>query len=65
MGRVGTVVQHHEYGPVALALLKRAVPPDAELEIDGVSAAIDADTYPRESGPQAGREAVKRLRGQT
>ena len=63
--RVGTVVQHHEYGPVALALLKRAVPPDAELEIDGVSAAIDADTYPRESGPQAGREAVKRLRGQT
>lgn len=65
VGRVGTVVQHHEYGPVALALLKRAVPPDAELEIDGVSAAIDADTYPRESGPQAGREAVKRLRGQT
>ena len=65
VGRVGTVVQHHEYGPVALALLKRAVPPDAELEINGVSAAIDADTYPRESGPQAGREAVKRLRGQT
>lgn len=64
VGRVGTVVQHHEYGPVALALLKRAVPEDAALEIDGVSAAIDADTYPRESGPQAGREAVKRLRGQ-
>ncbi len=64
VGRVGTVVQHHEYGPVALALLKRAVPVDAELEIDGVSAAIDADTYPGESGPQAGREAIKRLRGQ-
>ena len=64
VGRVGTVVQHHDYGPVALALLKRAVPVDAELEIDGVAAAIDADTYPLESGPQAGREAIKRLRGQ-
>jgi folate-binding protein YgfZ len=64
VGRVGTVVQHHEDGPVALALLKRAVPADAELEIDGVSAAIDPDTLPRDSGPQAGREAVKRLRGQ-
>lgn len=64
VGRVGTVVQHHEYGPVALALLKRAVPVDAELDIDGVAAAIDADTYPQQSGPQAGREAVKRLRGQ-
>ena len=65
VGRVGTVVQHHEDGPVALALLKRAVPEDAQLEIDGVAASIDPDTYPRESGPQAGREAVKRLRGQS
>ncbi|MDQ4117515.1 MAG: folate-binding protein [Actinomycetota bacterium] len=31
VGRVGTVVQHHELGPVALALLKRSVPADAEL----------------------------------
>ena len=31
VGRVGTVVQHHELGPVALALLKRSVPVDAEL----------------------------------
>lgn len=64
VGRVGTVVQHHEYGPVALALLRRAVPADAKLEIGGVSAAIDPDALPEESGPQAGREAVRRLRGQ-
>ena len=65
VGRVGTVVQHHEDGPVALALLRRAVPADAELDIGGVSAAIDPDSLPGDSGPQAGREAVRRLRGQT
>jgi tRNA-modifying protein YgfZ len=31
VGRIGTVTQHHELGPVALALLKRSVPADAEL----------------------------------
>ncbi|MBB1035272.1 MULTISPECIES: CAF17-like 4Fe-4S cluster assembly/insertion protein YgfZ [Dietzia] len=64
VGRVGTVVQHHEYGPVALALLKRSVPSDTVLEVDGVSAAIDPDSVPHDSGPQAGREAIRRLRGQ-
>ena len=64
VGRVGTVVHHHEDGPVALALLRRAVPADAELDIGGVSAAIDPDSVPDDSGPQAGREAVRRLRGQ-
>ena len=64
VGRVGTVVQHHEDGPVALALLKRAVASDTPLEIDGVSAAVDADTVPDDFGPQAGREAIRRLRGQ-
>lgn len=64
VGRVGTVVQHHEYGPVALALLKRAVASDTVLEIDEVSAAIDSDTVPDDSGTQAGREAIRRLRGQ-
>ena len=31
VGRVGTVALHHELGPVALALVKRSVPVDAEL----------------------------------
>lgn len=64
VGRVGTVVQHYEDGPVALALIKRAVPADAQLEIGEIAASIDPDTFPHETGPQAGREAVKRLRGQ-
>ena len=64
VGRVGTVVQHHEDGPIALALLKRAVPMDSALEIGGVDAAVDPDTAPQDSGPQAGREAIRRLRGQ-
>lgn len=64
VGRVGTVVQHHEDGPVALALLKRAVPAGAELDAGGVAAAVDPDTTPDETAPQAGREAVRRLRGQ-
>jgi folate-binding protein YgfZ len=63
VGRVGTVVQHHEDGPVALALLKRAATSGVPLEIDGVPAAVDPDTLPDDSAPQAGREAVKRLRG--
>ncbi|HHX85667.1 MAG TPA: folate-binding protein, partial [Actinomycetales bacterium] len=46
------------------ALLKRGVGADAALEADGVAAAVDPDTVPGESGPQAGREAVRRLRGQ-
>ncbi|WP_010540343.1 YgfZ/GcvT domain-containing protein [Dietzia alimentaria] len=64
VGRVGTVVQHHEDGPVALALLKRNVSADTELEIGGTSAAIDPDSVPGDSGLQAGREAIRRLRGQ-
>lgn len=64
VGRVGTVVQHHEDGPVALALIKRTIPSDAALDVDGVAAAIDPDTVPRDTGTQAGREAVRRLRGQ-
>ena len=64
VGRVGTVVQHHEDGPVALALLKRSVSADTELEIGGTSAAVDPESLAGDSGPQAGREAVRRLRGQ-
>lgn len=64
VGRVGTVVQHHEDGPVALAMLKRSVAVDAALEIDGVLAAVDPDSAPEDTGTQAGREAIRRLRGQ-
>ncbi|GAA4406755.1 folate-binding protein YgfZ [Tsukamurella soli] len=46
VGRVGTVVEHCDYGPVALALLKRSVPDDAALEAGGAAAAVDADVTP-------------------
>jgi folate-binding protein YgfZ len=66
IGRVGSVVQHHELGPVALALVKRSVPVDAELvagEGEHASPArIDPDSYePDDGAPRPGRAA--QLRG--
>ena len=39
VGRVTTVARHHEDGPVALAVIKRSVAEDADLVVDGISAA--------------------------
>jgi folate-binding protein YgfZ len=65
VGRVGTVVQHHELGPVALALVKRSVPVDAELVAGegeaATPAAIDPDSVPApEENPPPGRAAQLR-----
>ncbi|WP_297003992.1 folate-binding protein YgfZ [uncultured Corynebacterium sp.] len=69
VGRVGTPVQDADYGPVALALVKRAVveavaegsaPP---LSADGVDAAIDPDDLHVDHTVSPGRAAVDRLRG--
>ncbi|OXM74740.1 MULTISPECIES: YgfZ/GcvT domain-containing protein [Amycolatopsis] len=66
VGRVGSVAQHHELGPIALALVKRSTPVDAELlagdEDRVVQAAVDPDSVPAE-GAAPGREAAARLRG--
>jgi folate-binding protein YgfZ len=62
VGRIGTVVQHHELGPIALALLKRSTPVDAELSTPTTAAAVDPDSVPPESGEPAGRAALRRLR---
>jgi tRNA-modifying protein YgfZ len=67
VGRVGSVTQHHELGPVALALLKRSVPADAELTAgaeDRVSpATVDPDSYVADDGaPPPGRAAQLRIR---
>jgi folate-binding protein YgfZ len=43
VGRVGTVVRHHELGVVALALVKQSVQPDAALTVGGSAASIDPD----------------------
>ncbi|ADG80150.1 Folate-binding protein YgfZ OS=Tsukamurella paurometabola (strain ATCC 8368 / DSM / CCUG 35730/ CIP 100753 / JCM 10117 / KCTC 9821 / NBRC 16120 / NCIMB 702349 / NCTC 13040) OX=521096 GN=Tpau_3572 PE=4 SV=1 [Tsukamurella paurometabola] len=64
VGRLGTVVEHADYGPIALALIKRTIPDDAKLEAGGAAAAIDADVTPAaDTAEQAGRSAVDRLRG--
>jgi hypothetical protein len=66
VGRVGSVVLHHELGAVALALVKRSVPVDAELvagqEERAAPARIDPDSVPPEDeAPRPGRAA--QLRG--
>lgn len=63
VGRVGTVVDHFEDGPIALALVKRSVPVDTALDAGPCAAAIDADSVPQHDEVQAGRAAVDRLRG--
>lgn len=69
VGRVGTVVDHVDLGPVALALVKRGLSADTPLTATGedgeVEATIDPDTVPTAGGAGAGRAAVDRLRGVT
>ena len=43
VGRVGTAVRHYELGPVALAVVKRQVPDDAQLLAGEVAASIDPE----------------------
>ncbi|AUS78982.1 folate-binding protein [Actinoalloteichus sp. AHMU CJ021] len=67
VGRVGTVVRHHELGTIALALVKRSVPVERELTAGiperEVAAAVDPDSVPPEAGDPPGRIAAQRLRG--
>ncbi|RFD25442.1 folate-binding protein YgfZ [Mycobacterium uberis] len=69
VGHLGTVVEHVDLGPVALALLKRGLPTETELVIEPespgrglVAAVIDADSLPAADEIGAGRQAVERLR---
>jgi folate-binding protein YgfZ len=41
VGFLGTAVHHHELGPIGLAVVKRGLPTDAMLRIDGQTAAQD------------------------
>ena len=66
VGRLGTVVDHVDEGPIALALLKRGLPADTPLTTGGqneVAAVIDADSMPPTDEVGAGRLAVEQLRG--
>jgi folate-binding protein YgfZ len=41
VGFVGTAVQHYELGPIALAVVKRSLPDDADLRVAGSPVTID------------------------
>ena len=65
VGRLGTVVDHVDSGPVALALIKRGIPAGTALTTGGehpVAAEIDPDSLPPADVAGAGRLAVDRLR---
>jgi folate-binding protein YgfZ len=51
VGRVGTVAQHWEDGPIALALVKRTVQPGVPLLAGGVDAALDPDDAVADARP--------------
>jgi folate-binding protein YgfZ len=66
VGRIGTVVDHVDEGPIGLALLKRGLRADTPLTTGGqteVAAVIDADSLPAVDEVGAGRLAVEQLRG--
>jgi hypothetical protein len=46
VGFVGSCARHYELGPIALALIKRTVPVDATLAVDGISAAQEVIVSP-------------------
>ncbi|GAA2615982.1 folate-binding protein [Actinomadura fulvescens] len=63
VGFVGSAVRHHELGPIALALVKRNVPVDADLLAGGVAASQEVVVSP-DTGANANidlrRTAAKR-----
>ena len=42
VGKVGSVAQHHEFGPIGLAVIKRSTPLEAQLTADGIDASQEA-----------------------
>jgi folate-binding protein YgfZ len=67
VGRVGTVVRHHELGVIALALVKQSVAVDAALTVAGSTASIDPDDAPAalDDTLAAARERVRQVRSAT
>lgn len=54
VGRVTSVAQHHEAGPIALAVVKRSVDPGAQLTVlDGGGDSAQAETRDAEGAPAA------------
>jgi folate-binding protein YgfZ len=62
VGRIGTAVRHYELGPLALALVKRQVPDEADLRVGDIAARIDASAAVAEPS-SAAREAAQARAG--
>lgn len=62
VGRLGTIVHDHDYGPIALGLLKRSALTAKDL-VAG-EAAVLVDVIPQEGQTRAGRSALDRLKSQ-
>jgi hypothetical protein len=60
VGFVGSAARHYELGPIALGLVKRATPVEAELRADGIPAAQEVVVSP-DAGANVQAE-VKRFR---
>ncbi|MFW9043663.1 YgfZ/GcvT domain-containing protein [Corynebacterium striatum] len=63
VGRLGTIVDDCDYGPIALALIKRSALTGGQLTIGDVAASVEEDSLPTDEGAKAGRAAVEKLRG--
>ena len=66
VGRIGTVVDHWEYGPLALGLVRRTIEDSQELfwktDEDAGKASIMGELSVHPDGHRAGREAVQSFR---
>lgn len=63
VGKLGTVIDDCDYGPIALGIIKRSALDAGQVNIGDVAASIDADSIPVEEGEKAGRAAINKLRG--
>lgn len=63
VGKLGTVIDDCDYGPIALGVIKRSALDAGQVNIGDVAASIDADSIPVEEGEKAGRAAISKLRG--
>lgn len=63
VGRMGSIVDHCDFGPIALGLVKRSALDSGQLTIGQAAATLDPDSIPTSEGPKAGRAAINKLRG--
>ncbi|AKK03910.1 CAF17-like 4Fe-4S cluster assembly/insertion protein YgfZ [Corynebacterium epidermidicanis] len=63
IGRLGTIVDDCDYGPSALALIKRSALDATALQTGDCALTIEKASLPQDDGERPGRSAINRLRG--